>query len=210
MNFLELIERLESRLKLPLPGASAHEAVRATSVGTLVPKFDHKIPPRPGSVMILFYPEDDRIKFPLIKRPDYQGAHSGQVSLPGGKTEEGETFIEAALRECFEEIGVHPSEVTVIGRLSDFFVIPSNFIVSPVVGYAASKPVFTPDAIEVAHILHGDVFELMKGDALKEKEILAANRYPLRAPHFEIEGEVVWGATAMMLNELRMVIRDIL
>lgn len=210
MSFLDLIERLESRLKLPLPGASAHEVARATPVGTLIPKFDHKIPPKPGSVMILFYPEDDRIRFPLIKRPDYQGAHSGQVSLPGGKAEHGETFTETALRECFEEIGVHPTEVTVIGRLSDFFVIPSNFMVTPVVGYATSKPIFTPDAIEVAHILNGDVFELMKEDALKEKEILAANRFAMRAPHFEIEGEVVWGATAMMLNELRMVIKDIL
>jgi 8-oxo-dGTP pyrophosphatase MutT (NUDIX family) len=210
MNFLELIERLESRLKLPLPGASAHEAVRAVPVGSLIPKFEHKNPPKPGSVMILLYPEGDRIKFPLIKRPDYQGTHSGQVSLPGGKAEAEETVIETALRETFEEIGVHPTEVTVIGRLSDFFVIPSNFMVTPVIGYAVSKPVFTPDALEVAHILNGDVFELIKEDAIKEKEILAANRFPLRAPHFEIEGEVVWGATAMMLNELRLITREII
>jgi 8-oxo-dGTP pyrophosphatase MutT (NUDIX family) len=209
MNFLELTERLESRLKLPLPGASAHEVARAIPMGSLIPKFDHKIQPKPGSVLILFYPEGDRIKFPLIKRPDYQGAHSGQVSLPGGKAEAGETFTETALREAFEEIGVHPSEVTVLGRLSDFFVIPSNFMVTPVVGYATSKPVFTPDAIEVAHILHGDLFDLLKKDALKEKEILAANRYAMRAPHFEIEGEIVWGATAMMLNELRQIVSEI-
>jgi 8-oxo-dGTP pyrophosphatase MutT (NUDIX family) len=209
MELSRLIEKLKRRLTEDLPGAAAHEALRATPAGSVIPTFEHKQPPRPGSVLILLYPETKSIYFPLIKRPDYLGAHSGQISLPGGKAEAGETVYETALREAQEEIGVDPSSVQLIGKLSDFFVIPSNFIVTPVIGVADAKPTLTPDAYEVVKILHGSIDHIVRDDAIKAKEILAAGRYRLMAPHFEIEGEVVWGATAMMLNELRWVLREV-
>ncbi|MFN5547533.1 MAG: hypothetical protein ACK5BJ_00080 [Bacteroidota bacterium] len=84
MNFDFLIEKLANRLQEPLPGPAAHEPLRATPTGLIKPKFDHQLPPKPGSVLILLYPDDGSIKFPLTKRPDYLGAHGGQVSLPGG------------------------------------------------------------------------------------------------------------------------------
>jgi 8-oxo-dGTP pyrophosphatase MutT (NUDIX family) len=209
MNWLSLIEQLEARLKQPLPGASAHEPLRATPTGLLKPKFEHKVPPRPGSVLILLYLDDGRLKFPLTKRQEYLGAHGGQVSLPGGKAEPDEDYIETALREAEEEIGISRKHVRVIGNLSQFFVIPSNFMVTPVVAYSETKPVFTPQPWEVMNILEGDVDALLRDDAVQTKEILAAKLYPMLAPHFEIEGEVVWGATAMMLNEFRMVARGL-
>jgi 8-oxo-dGTP pyrophosphatase MutT (NUDIX family) len=208
MDIGKLLQGLQERLKQELPGAAAHEGLRATPAGTDIPTFKHQVPPRPGSVLILLYPESNSVYFPLIKRPDYLGAHSGQVSLPGGKAEPGENVFETALREAQEEIGVNPSAVQIIGKLSDFFVIPSNFMVTPVIGVAKGKPSLTPDAYEVVKILHGDVSQILSDDAIKTKEILAAGRYRLRAPHFEIEGEIVWGATAMMLNELRWVLRE--
>jgi 8-oxo-dGTP pyrophosphatase MutT (NUDIX family) len=192
-----------------LPGASAHEVLRATPVGSVIPNFEHKLPPKPGSVLILLYPEGDCIKFPLTKRADYAGAHSGQVSLPGGKREANETVVETALREAEEEIGINREHVTVIGTLSEFFVIPSNFMVTPVIAYSTTKPKLKADPFEVARIFEGDVDELMREDAVIEKEILAANRFKMLAPHFEIDGEVVWGATAMMLNEFRLLLREI-
>jgi hypothetical protein len=146
----------------------------------------------------------------LTLRADYLGAHSGQISLPGGKAEPGESYVETALRECEEEIGVEQSTLEVVGRLSDFFVIPSNFLVSPVVGVSRTKPEFKADPVEVVKILEADVLDLIREDAIHQKEILAAKQYRMMAPHFEIEGEVVWGATAMMLNELRRVLREIL
>lgn len=209
MNWSELIEQLEERLRQPLPGAVAHEPLRATPTGLIKPKFEHKMPPKPGSVLILLYEEEGRLKFPLTKRQEYLGAHSGQISLPGGKTEPDEDYIETALREAEEEIGISRKQVRVVGKLSQFFVIPSNFIVTPVIAYAERKPVFTPQVSEVMRILEGDVEQLLRDDAVQTKEIVAAKIYPMLAPHFEIEGEVVWGATAMMLNEFRTVVRGL-
>lgn len=208
MNLPELAEWLQSRLQLPLPGATAHQPMRAAPVGTVLPKFEHKSNPKPGSVLILLYPEADSICFPLIKRPAYVGAHGGQVSLPGGKAEPEETAVQTALREAYEEVGVSPSTVHVLGVLSDFFVVPSNFLVTPVVGFVDEKPLFVADPIEVAHVLTGNLWEIVRPDAVKEKEILAAGRYRMWAPHFDVDGEVVWGATAMMLNELRVILQE--
>jgi 8-oxo-dGTP pyrophosphatase MutT (NUDIX family) len=208
-SFPEFIERLRHRLTLPLPGAAAHEVMRATPLGKVLPKFEHKLPPRPGSVLILLYPDQDKIVFPLIQRPEYAGAHSGQVSLPGGKAEEGENSITTALREGEEEIGISAGDVNVIGTLSDFFVIPSNFLVTPVIGYVESIPSLIPDAIEVEKILFSNVPDLIHDQAIKSKEILAAGRFAMQAPYFDVEGQVVWGATAMMLNEFRTVLREV-
>ena len=209
-NFETLVSKLRSRLTQPLPGPVAHNAMRATFLGGLKPDFTHKVPPKPGSVLILFYPHRDAIKFPLTLRADYLGAHSGQVSLPGGKAEPGENYVETALRECEEEIGVNQTNIEVIGRLSDFFVIPSNFMVAPVIGICRVRPEFKADPVEVVKILEGDVADLLRQDAIKQKEILAAGQFRMLAPHFEIDGEVVWGATAMMLNELRTILLEII
>lgn len=205
-----LIRSLDERLKLPLPGAAAHDMMRAIPVGNLVPDFRHKTPAKPGAVLVLLYEKDNTIQFPLIKRPEYLGAHSGQVSLPGGKGEQGEDAITTALREAEEEIGISRGNVSILGVLSDFFVIPSNFMVTPVVGFLKSVPEFCPDPREVSKIIMGDLLELSRLDAIRNKEILAAGQFRMQAPHFEIENEVVWGATAMILNELCHVVRDVL
>lgn len=206
MDFKQLLDTLRERLQLPLPGAKAHEPMRATPTGLIKPKFEHKLPPKPGSVLILLYPDNGRIKFPLTKRPDYLGAHGGQISLPGGKAEPDEDYIQTALREGEEEIGVSREQMKVVGRLSDFFVIPSNFMVAPVIAYTEEKPLFVPQVSEVDKVLEADLQNLIAEDAIHTKEIIAAKMYPMLAPHFLIEGEVVWGATAMMLNELRMIV----
>jgi 8-oxo-dGTP pyrophosphatase MutT (NUDIX family) len=206
MDFEKLVVDLEDRLSRPLPGALAHEPLRAIPLGPSVPLFEHSLSPKPGGVLILLYPLNDQVCFPLTRRADYVGAHSGQISLPGGKTEPGEDGVQTALRECAEEIGVGAEKIKVIGKLTDFFVIPSNFLVTPVVGVCPLKPAFIADHKEVVKIIEGNLDELIRDDAVKQKEILAAGRFPMLAPHFEIEGEVVWGATAMMLNEFRLIV----
>lgn len=159
--------------------------------------------------MILLYEEDGKIFFPLTKRPDYLGTHGGQISLPGGKAEPGETIFDTALREAEEEIGISATNIEIIGTLSEFFVIPSNFLVTPVVGLLRDSPAFVPDQKEVVKILQGSLDELVREDAVHTKEILAAKMFPMLAPHFEIEQEVVWGATAMILNEFRWVVQEL-
>jgi 8-oxo-dGTP pyrophosphatase MutT (NUDIX family) len=205
-----LIQQLSKRLTATLPSALAHDPLRAIPIDNVIPKFQHKVPPRPGSVLILLYEEEGSIKFPLIKRTEYIGAHSGQISLPGGKAEPGEDPIQTALREGEEEIGINAASLTIVGRLSEFFVIPSNFLVTPVVASVLTQPFFKPDPYEVHKIIKGDLLELIKDDAIQTREIIAAGQYRMNAPHFEIENEIVWGATAMMLNELRMIIKEIM
>ena len=210
MTLHQLTEKLIDRLKLPLPGGDAHEPFRALPVGDVRPLFNHKLPPKPGGVIILLYEEGGEIKFPLTKRAEYNGAHSGQISLPGGKAEPGEDVVQTALRECHEEIGIPESSIKVVGKLSDFFVMPSNFIVTPVVAALSGTPVFQPDSYEVVKVLRHSIRDLVRDDAMKQKEILAAGRYKMIAPHFEIEGEIVWGATAMMLNEFRLILKEVI
>lgn len=194
---------------MPLPGATAHGVFRARPVGDVRPLLDQKHPPRPGGVILLLYPEGNNITFPLIKRPEYIGHHGGQVSLPGGKSDPGEDAVDTALRECEEEIGVKIEVSNVLGRLSDFLVIPSNVIVTPIVACLPEKPVFTPDPYEVSRIIEGHLSDLTPDDAIKETEILAAGKYRMMAPHFDIGDEVVWGATAMMLNEFRVLLKEL-
>jgi 8-oxo-dGTP pyrophosphatase MutT (NUDIX family) len=210
MNLSALVEALFVRLKQDLPGATAHEPMRAIPVGNIKPNFTHKLPPKPGGVLILLYEENGVIKFPLTKRQEYKGAHSGQISLPGGKAEPGEDGIETALREGYEEIGVDIKKMKVIGTMSEFFVMPSNFLVTPVIAYLDKPVSFSPDSFEVAKIFSCNISDLLKDDAIHKKEIIAAGAFEMMAPHFEIEGEIVWGATAMMLNEFRMILKDVM
>ncbi len=208
MSFYSFLEKLEARMHKELPASVAHEPLRARTVAGVFPKFEHKLPPKLGSVLILLYEESGTIKFPLIRRSIYAGAHSGQVSLPGGKVEPGEDAIQAALREAEEEIGVNRNDVQVIGKLSNFDVLPSNFLVTPVVATIKYVPVFIPDLYEVDRIIEADLHALLNDSAIQEKEILAAGIYPMIAPHFLVQNEIVWGATAMMLNELRVIARE--
>ena len=208
MKLAETIAALKLRLSSPLPGAEAHMQMRAVPVGQFTPRFEHSKPPRPGAVLILLYQEGDSVRFPLIRRAEYVGAHSGQISLPGGKSEAAEGPVETALREAEEEIGVKREVPGFVGVLSNFFVIPSNFMITPVIASMNEVPVFTPDPYEVAGILSCSIDQLIHADAIRQKEIIAAQKYKMMAPHFEIEGAVVWGATAMMLNEFRTVLKE--
>jgi 8-oxo-dGTP pyrophosphatase MutT (NUDIX family) len=210
MNLTELVLKLEKRITQDLPAQIAHELLRAKPIGKILPTFEHKTPPKQGSVLILLYQHNGVIKFPLIKRSTYTGAHSAQISLPGGKVEPGENVLDAAVREAEEETGVRRNEVRIIGKLSQFNVIPSNFLVTPVIATIDYVPDFIPDPHEVEKIIHAELQDLLREDSIQEKEILAAGRYAMMAPHFLIEDEIVWGATAMMLNEFRMVVKDII
>lgn len=206
----EFIISLTERLKRPLPGPIAHEPMRATPKGSVLPKFNFQEPPRKGAVLILLYPNDNKLYFPLIKRATYRGVHSGQIALPGGKSEpRDKDVLETALREAEEEIGIDRSKVELIGKLSDFFVIPSNFMVSPVLGFTTRQPVFNPDPTEVERVLHASLEHILLDKYLTRRTILAGGVYEMDAPCFDVEGETVWGATAMMLNEFRTILRDI-
>jgi len=161
MDFPGFIIALEHRLQRPLPGRAAQ--LRMTSLARLHRLLNGSVPDdaRLSSVLILLYPDHEAIAFPLMLRPEYRGVHSGQISLPGGKSEEtDESIVYTALREAREEIGIDAGQVQVIGRLTEMYIPPSNFLVTPVVGFLPVRPVFRPDPGEVVRILEATLGEL--------------------------------------------------
>ena len=205
---LELKKYLEARLSQELPGDNAHQQMMAQPIGQRF-KMQYDKPPKKGAVMIALYPDEGKIYFPLMQRPSYQGIHGGQVSLPGGKMEDSDdNLIETAIRETFEEIGVKISDNQVIGSLSDLNVTASNFIVKPVVSILDRKPKFIKDPREVEHIFKAEVQHLIHPKTLQEKELTVAQEIKLKAPFFDIEEKVVWGATAMILSEFVEILKE--
>lgn len=198
---------LTERLRGPLPGVAAHTAMIPFVATGVRFKYKATMPARRGSVLILLYEDGDGVYFPLIKRPAYTGVHGGQVSLPGGKAEPGENTTETAMREGEEEIGIDSRRVRPVGELTSFTVTVSNIFVTPVVGVYQGTPDFKPDAREVDRILVYSVGELLRQEEILSREILSSGSLPLMAPYFEADDEIIWGATAMVLNEFRMVLR---
>lgn len=164
---------------------------------------ESSISARPGAVLILFYPDEDGIRFPLIQRPTYNGAHSGQIALPGGKREpEDENLTATALRETEEEIGVDRNSIRIIGALTPLFIPASNFKILPVAGYTAFKPDFVPDAFEVQSVITANVRELLDTPEPLKRMIRISSGLKINAPYYRVLDHMVWGATAMILSEL--------
>lgn len=203
MDFKEVLSLLERGMQLPLPGKYAHLQMSPNPVD--MRRFDPKLPVdyRKGAVLILFYPENEKAYFPLIKRPEYPGFHSGQIAFPGGKMEPGDSDeIQTALREASEEVGIYPENVRLIGRMSDLFIPTSNFLVSPVLGFSDSRPDFVPEEREVSRIIPTALSGLYLPELRKRKVLEFSNEFRLDTPYFEVDQEMVWGATAMILSEL--------
>lgn len=208
MEFDRLIQQLERVLQLPLPGKIAQINMSPLPVDTR--RFETVLQPdhRKSGVLILFYPDKKGSYFPLIKRPEYVGFHSGQVAFPGGKMEIGDNdIIQTALREAEEEIGVNRNQVQVLGKLSDLYIPTSNFLVSPVIGFLEKRPEFRPEAKEVARVIQTELPLLFRTEIKKRKVLTLGPNLNLDTPYFEIDGEVVWGATAMILSELIQVLQ---
>ncbi|MGB5049975.1 MAG: CoA pyrophosphatase, partial [Caldilineaceae bacterium] len=148
------VEHLRGCMARPLPGVAAQRLMSPVPRAGAEPGFVPPISPRRGGVLILFYPSQGRLHLPLILRPTYNGAHSGQISFPGGAQEEMDADITAtALREAYEEVGIPPQEVEVVGQLSKLYIQPSNFEVYPTVGWMSRRPDFCIDPYEVAQLL---------------------------------------------------------
>ncbi len=199
----QFIELLKSELLLELPGVKAHlqlaPAIRLEDIKTGTPP-SHAME---SAVLIILYPVEQRLHTVVILRNEYEGAHSGQISLPGGKTEESDTdFKYTALREAHEEIGINPSEMEIIGQLSLFYVRPSNFIVYPFIAYCTHRPEFHPDTKEVKRIIEVDIFNDIRNSKKVSKTLIFKNIVRVDAPGFMVSGEFMWGATAMIFSEL--------
>ena len=160
-----------------------------------------------AAVMILLYIRTGSWHTVLMKRPEYAGAHSNQISLPGGKSEESDANLqETALREIREEIGIDDKRIRILGNLSRLHIPVSGIEVLPVVGYYPEEPDFQPDPSEVAYLIEVPLEDLLNPRNTREK-IRTLMCKLVKVPYFEIGDEQVWGATAMILSEFLEVIR---
>ena len=208
MDLDSLTVYLKTRLKDPLPGLEASGKMSARFRIFDPERFRHSQPPRPGAVLILLYEQEGDIRFPLIQRSDYQGVHSGQMALPGGKREGDESDMDTAIREAEEEIGIDRNKLEIIGTLSSFYLIVSNFQIRPIVARTIEVPKLHPQETEVAEIIAARMSHFLDDNYVKERTISPTQGITLDAPYFDLEGKMVWGATAMMLNEFREILKE--
>jgi 8-oxo-dGTP pyrophosphatase MutT (NUDIX family) len=199
MDFDDLVPRLPAALRAPLPGATGQ--LRMSPRPRVGWRPGH-VPDdcRHGGALLLVYPRDGNAHLLLTVRSASLPQHGGQVSLPGGAVEPGESFDRAALREAHEEVGIEPDHVRLVGSLSSIHVPVSRFVLHPWVGVAKTTPGFRADPAEVARILEVPFAHLVDPARIATETRDASGR-TFEVPFFEVDGEKVWGATAMVLAE---------
>ncbi|MCX6234404.1 MAG: CoA pyrophosphatase [Bacteroidetes bacterium] len=204
------IDRLEEKLKEPLPGLFAHLKMASESRLKWIREMTDASLAMESSILILLFPDDHLIKTVFILRPDNSGVHSRQVSFPGGRHESCDiTLFDTALREANEEIGVNISEIRILGHLTNLYIPPSNFNVFPVVGAISDKPAFRADENEVDRIIEVNLMDLLDDRNMIRKEIEVHN-VKITVPCFELNGVTIWGATAMILSEFLEVVKTVI
>jgi 8-oxo-dGTP pyrophosphatase MutT (NUDIX family) len=206
MRLDQVVSILERKLKNELPGRKGQIHMAPAPVDEARFNILEPSHARKGAVLLLLFPDKSGCMVPFIKRPTYSGIHSGQVALPGGKWEESDGALEnTAIRETEEEIGVQGSKIQIIGKLSKLYIPPSNFLVTPFVGFTKERPQFVSDPREVDKMIYCG-FETLVDKRIRKETMIEVNaQYSLMAPYFAIEDEIVWGATAMMLSELMVI-----
>lgn len=198
------------RLQEELPGSQAQKHLAPVNRILQDPQELRPGEYKPSAVMILLCSNHQReLFFPLIKRIDYEGVHGGQISLPGGKKEETDTSLEeTALRECSEEIGME-GKIQLLGKLSPLYIPVSGYLVQPFVSFLENpEPSFVPQPSEVQKIFSIPIKDLLDDKNLNRGKIKVRN-YSIDTPYFSLENQQVWGATAMILNEMKTVLRTI-
>jgi 8-oxo-dGTP pyrophosphatase MutT (NUDIX family) len=157
---------------------------------------------RAASVLVLLYPHKGSVHTVFMQRPDYDGVHSGQISFPGGKQEPSdETAIHTAVREAAEETGIDPEKISILGTLTPLFIPVSNMIVTPVVAWCKKKPAFSHKADEVVFLFDADISRFYDTSIIRTRPHKIGTD-TIDVKYFDYDGNMIWGATAMILNEL--------
>ena len=205
-SFDALLDRIATRLQAPLPGHEVHVRMAPRS-----PRQDALSVAdrtcREAGVLVLLLPPAQAPRVVLTVRHEDLSDHAGQISFPGGQREGDEELPETALREAEEEIGLPTPSVRLLGGLTPLYIPPSNFCVHPVLGAVASVPSLRPTDREVEAILRASVRRLLRPEA-RVVETWTLRDQAVDVPYYDVDGHVVWGATAMMLAELLAVLGD--
>ena len=168
--------------------------------------------PKQAGVMALFYPNKSlETQLLLILRKTYKGVHSNQIGFPGGKVEEDDMDLEAtALRETHEEVGVLPKKIEVLKELTELYIPPSNFIVQPYIGLYREPEPFKIQESEVEALVEVLFTDFMNDKNLIYQKLTTSYAQNIDVPAFKLNGYTVWGATAMMLSEIKELLRQVL
>jgi 8-oxo-dGTP pyrophosphatase MutT (NUDIX family) len=162
---------------------------------------------RSAAGLLLVYPGERGASIPLTMRSTRLRRHAGQISLPGGATDEGETLAQAALREAYEEIGVDPARVRILGQLTPVYVLVSGFMLHPIVGITDARPEFRPAAHEVEQVIEVSIEDLQDASNIRHGT-RTREGVAIEYPYFDLRGSHVWGATAMVLGEFICLLRE--
>ncbi len=197
-------ESIKKALACTLPGSTAHRKMLPLNrVLTAAPSDKNRV--KNSSVLLLLFVENDELIACLTKRTTQMKHHPGQIALPGGRIEAGETALETALRETWEEIGVTPDQIEILGTLSDFYVEVSRFQIHPFVGWLRQKPKFIINSGEVEKAI---LFPLKNFKTHFEEVELETWTGKAKVPCIRFEDEIIWGATAMILSEFADVVSN--
>lgn len=205
-NFIASLEH--SLQEYGLPGEQAHQLLMPVKRPLSSIAKANTSTYRESAVGIVLHPGQDAMQCILIKRPSYAGAHSGQISFPGGKRDATDIDLEyTARRECFEEIALPHEHATLIHPLTEVFIPVSKFSVQPYIFYTDQLPELRPDQREVEKIIHFDIAHLIQSETISTTSIPLQTGLTMKdVPYFNIHGHIVWGATAMMLAELKVIL----
>lgn len=209
VDFLKYIPKIEKEMLMATP---AHSIMAPLDRINLMKNLDfNQIQPKKAGVLMLIYPKKGITHLVLILRNSYPGVHSSQIAFPGGKVEPTDASIAAtALRETHEEIGIDASKIQIVKALSEVFIPPSNFMVYPFLGYATEELNFRADQIEVAEIIEISLKDFLDEKAVVNKKITTSYANNISVPAFKINEFFVWGATAMMLSELKEIFKKVI
>ena len=211
-NLNRLPELLRARLAESVPAHAIHERAAARTRLEAELSYGRHWGPAPAraysaAVLMLLYPRDGAWYMPLTLRPKTMASHAGQISLPGGMIEKGETSRQAALRELEEELGVPAEGIDVLGSLSPFYVFVTNYLVTPWVAVLRHEPAWVPDPREVAETLHLPLAALQEPLAI-EQYVKKVRGFEFDVPYLPLGGHRIWGATSMMLGEFAAVLAE--
>ena len=206
MDFKTFVEISSKIKKSELPGLESQVKLSPPFRMDLIAKHKEAMKnAKKAGVMALFYPNHNEMThLALILRNTYRGVHSAQIAFPGGRFEKDDQDLRAtALRETEEEIGVKRTQIQVIKEMTTLYIPPSNFTVSPFMGFLESQPTFRKQEAEVKAILEVSVADILNDSNVVEVNVMTSLNKEMQVPAFKWNGHIVWGATAMMLSEIK-------
>lgn len=212
MHFEEFLKYTPKIQNAELPATNAHVKMAPSNRIDLLKAIDFtKVVPKRAAVMMLFYPKASQTHLALILRNSYNGVHSSQIAFPGGKVEEDDNdLIHTALRETHEEIGIPPQHINLVRSFTEVYIPPSNFMVYPFMGYAVQELDFVLQQEEVAGLVEFPFTDFMNDNIIVNTVMNTSYAGDIEVPGFQVNEHFVWGATAMMLSELKDTLKLVL